>query len=207
MNAWSDRKVQISDYYTNLFQQYGDNCRSLDYGIPESQATKFKVLTSNISSDSKTTLLDVGCGLAHYAHFLSTVRPLLSYTGVDLCNDLIKRALEIDPSLDLHVLDILNDDLPSPSYDYVCANGIFYLLGSDADELMFSLISRMYNLADKTLIFNSLSSWCIDKTQGEFYADPGKVLDFCRTLSPWLSLRHDYHNRDFTIVVNKSPIR
>ncbi|CDN13322.1 hypothetical protein RintRC_4207 [Richelia intracellularis] len=49
------------------------------------------------------------------------------------------------------------------------------------------------------MAFNSLSSWGTQKESGEFYADPLATVKFCRTLTPWVILRHDYMQHDFTI--------
>jgi hypothetical protein len=55
------------------------------------------------------------------------------------------------------------------------------------------------------LAFNSLSNWANDQEANEFYADPVQVLNFCRELTPWVVLRHDYHPRDFTVYMYKTP--
>jgi hypothetical protein len=34
---------------------------------------------------------------------------------------------------------------------------------------------------------------------GEFYADPVEIVRFCRSLTPWVVLRHDYLAHDFTV--------
>ncbi len=66
------------------------------------------------------------------------------------------------------------------------------------------MIEAMFNIARNAVAFNSLSAWAADKEDGEFYADPHEVLQFCRTVTPWVVLRHDYHSRDFTIYMYKS---
>jgi hypothetical protein len=88
-------------------------------------------------------------------------------------------------------------------YDVVTANGIFYLLGGDALRLMRELVTCMFALARRAVTFNSLSAWAGDQTAGEYYADPLETVAFCRTLTPWVALRHDYHPRDFTVYLYK----
>jgi len=89
-------------------------------------------------------------------------------------------------------------------FDLVTANGIFYLLGREAWPTMQEIVRRMYAIAEHAVAFNSLSTWAEEKEAGEFYADPAEVLQFCRTLTPWVVLRHDYHPRDFTIYMYKT---
>ncbi|GBO51706.1 hypothetical protein APA_947 [Pseudanabaena sp. lw0831] len=101
-------------------------------------------------------------------------------------------------------MDILTES-PDGSYDLVTANGIFYLLNQDAELYMQRLIARMYELSSKAVAFNSLSLWDKNQEDGEFYADPLKTVQFCRTLTPWGVLRHDYLLHDFTIYMYKEP--
>ena len=62
----------------------------------------------------------------------------------------------------------------------------------------------MYEASNYAVAFNSLSSYCMNKEEDEFYADPLDVFKFCLSLTPWVSLRHDYHHRDFTIYMYKN---
>ena len=69
---------------------------------------------------------------------------------------------------------------------------------------MKTFITKMFEACEELVVFNSLSSWATDKVEGEFYADPLATLLFCKTLSPWVTLRHDYHPRYFTIYIYKN---
>jgi hypothetical protein len=73
------------------------------------------------------------------------------------------------------------------------------LLAGEAPELMRGIIARLYELADQAVAFTSLSSWAPRREADEFHADPLETAAFCRTLSPRLALRHDYHPGDFAI--------
>ena len=148
------------------------------------------------------TMLDIGCGFADFADYLAAEGHDVQYTGYDLCPQMIENAKKRRPDLTLEVRNILFDP-PQKKFDVVTANGIFYLLGDNAPELSRRLISAMFDLANEAVAFNSLSSWTTDQEAGEYYADPAETLNFCRTLTPWLSLRHDYHHRDFTVFMYK----
>ena len=71
MTDWPDIKQHISDYYIKLYQEHGYSPRSCDYGRPESQQAKFKTL-SNVYPLDNSSVLDVGCGFADYADYLSS---------------------------------------------------------------------------------------------------------------------------------------
>lgn len=192
----NDVFASVARYYDDLVAEHGDSPRSADYGDPRSQAAKFRVLCE-LDGLRGARLLDVGCGLAHFADHLDSLDLGVTYTGVDLSPAMIGLAKERRPDLDVRVANILEEDLGE--FDVVMANGIFYLLGDDAEGLMRRLVERMWTHAGRALAFNSLSAWAADAEAGEFYADPASTFEWARTLTPFLTLRHDYHTRDFTI--------
>ena len=142
-------------------------------------------------------MLDVGCGFADWADWLQDNVGEVSYTGIDLTPAMIAQARELHPDTDLRVANLLDDDVEG-SFDLVSANGIFYLLGPEAGPLMERMVTKMFELCSVAVAFTTLSSWG-PADPGEFTADPLETVAFCRTLTPWVTLRHDYHHRDFAI--------
>jgi len=202
MNTRRNGFDHIASYYEDLIRKYGHDPRACDYGRVESQAIKFQVLSAATSMNGKS-ILDVGCGFADYYRYLSGMAKDIRYVGLDITQGMISESKRLDPELDLrcgNILDWDSDEL----FDVVTANGIFYLINDDSLGKMQDIIRAMYKRANEVVAFNSLSSWAPDKEAGEFYADPMQTLDFCRTLTPWVSLRHDYHSRDFTIYMYKN---
>ena len=193
---------RIADYYDGLIRKYGHDPRACDYGRAESQQTKFRVL-SEVMCLADCSLLDVGCGFADFATFLQSQFAGLRYSGIDLCSAMVREAQRNHPDLDLKVANI-SDAWFDRRFDVVAANGIFYLLGEQAWPLMQGMIERMFALAKSAVAFNSLSAWAPEQESGEFYADPLQTVDFCRRLTPWVVLRHDYHPRDFTVYLYKT---
>lgn len=200
-DSWSEQKNRISSYYEGLVGKFGHDTRACDYGSPVSQQRKFSVLSEAMPLANKT-VLDVGCGFADFASYLTERFPGVSYQGVDISPAMVAGAKKARPDLNIRQLDILEEN--PGSYDFVTANGIFYLIKDSPETIMRRLVSRMFEISRSAVAFNSLSSWCPDKEDGEFYADPLANLEFCRTLTPWVVLRADYHPRDFTIYLYKN---
>lgn len=192
---------RISSYYDALVAEHGDDPRSCDYGSARSQAVKFDVLADVADLDGMS-VLDVGCGLAHFADHLEHRFAGLEYAGIDLSPRMVEQAGERRPDLRLEVGSLLEHEFDR-RFDVVLANGIFYLLGADAPALMRRLIARMWSLADRAVAFNSLSTWAPDRYEAEYQADPLEMLEFCRTLTPHVVLRHDYMTHDFTIYLHR----
>jgi SAM-dependent methyltransferase len=191
---------RIADYYDSLVERHGHHPKACDYGTARSQKIKFEVLAEVMLLRGRK-VLDVGCGFADFADFLKVKHGRVHYVGVDLSSKMIQQGKRLYPKLDLRRGNVFKDDLGQ--FDVVVANGIFYLLGRNAELLMKRAIRRMFASCTRALAFNSLSRWAQHKQAGEFYPDPLATLDFCRTLTPWVVLRQDYHPRDFTIYMYK----
>jgi cyclopropane fatty-acyl-phospholipid synthase-like methyltransferase len=193
---------KISTYYDKLVAAYGHDPKSCDYGQSVSQIAKFNILSSCIDYSDKS-VLDIGCGFADYYDFLSAKYQHVNYHGVDISVSMISKAKELHPNLQLEVRNVF-ENAPENKYDVVTANGVFYLLGENAWPLMCEFIKKMYDMSEQVVAFNTLSTWTSDKESSEFYADPEKVLAFCKTISSWVAIRHDYHSRDFSVFIYKN---
>lgn len=197
----TDTFANIGSYYDKLVEKYGHDPRACDYGRPESQQSKFAVLADVLPLGGKS-VLDVGCGFADFSDYLAARYPGVRYAGVDLSTEMVRKARELHPQIEIRQLNLLEQD--PGRFDVVTANGIFYLLAGDAWPLMQKLIARMFECANEAVAFNSLSTFAWHQEAGEFYADPGEVLDFCLKLSPRAVLRHDYLQHDFTVYLYKN---
>jgi len=199
----SDTKVfkKISIYYDQLVNQYGHSPQACDYGNPLSQQTKFRTLSEVMDLTGKT-VHDVGCGMGDFADYLTGRFRDVTYSGIDISPKMVETARQAHPSLNIRLGNIIKDDVGR--FDVITANGIFYLLGTEAPALMKKIVARMYTMSLQAVAFNSLSSWAQDKKEGEFYADPLETTEFCRKLTPWVVLRHDYHHRDFTVYLYRT---
>ena len=193
----------IANFYNRRVAEYGHHPRACDYGHAESQKRKFHTLSSALDYTDRS-VLDVGCGFADYADHLTESFRRITYSGVDLSPAMIAHARATHPDLDLRVGNILDEDATCcPSHDIVSANGIFYLLGTEAHALMRQLVARMFARCREAVIFNSLSTWADFREPGEFYADPLNTVEWCRKLTPWVTLHHDYLPHDFTVVLRR----
>lgn len=196
-----DDKQNINVYET-LLAEHGETYRALNWGSCESQQKRFEVL-ANIGITAGDHVLDVGCGLADLNAWLIKHRPGVEYSGIDLTPGMVERAQARFPNVKILNKTIFDEELPIGPFDYVLASGIFVFRQESPEDYLFSTIKMMYGLCIKGVSFNSLSFWASKKSPGEFYADPVKVINFCKTVSQKIVLRHDYHPADFSIYMYK----
>ncbi|GJM26166.1 MAG: hypothetical protein DHS20C16_25810 [Phycisphaerae bacterium] len=190
---------KTAQYFGERLERFGAGISALDYGSRASQEARFAVLIDACDYRGKR-VLDVGCGLGDLGALLNKRVPDASYFGIDICEGMVEHTQR--RGLQARCVDILAEQ-DVASADIVIANGIFYLLDGQREQKMQTLISRLFELADETLIFTSLSSWHDTGDDDEFRADPMRTLDFCRTLSTSVCLRHDYLPHDFCISIRK----
>jgi trans-aconitate methyltransferase len=157
---------RIANYYQDLVQKYGHDPRACDYGRPQSQEIKFRVLSEAMPVKGRS-VLDVGCGFADFHRFLRDRFGEVRYSGIDVCPAMVEEARRLDPHCEVKLANILDASIRE-RFDLVTANGIFYLLGDEAWSTMQEIVRRMYAVAEHAVAFNSLSSWAEDKDPGEF---------------------------------------
>lgn len=192
-------EVLLAEHYMPLLTKHGDSYGSVNWGSQKSQTTRFKVLVDSLplSGSEIPSILDVGCGLGHLLSYILENDLPFSYFGIDAVSQMIEQAQIRHPQMKSKFQTAQLSKFESQQFDYVVASGIFYVACDK--QRMEQDIASMFNLCKKAIAFNSLSSWATHKDQGEFYADPIKVLQFCRTLTPRCVLHHDYMGHDFTI--------
>jgi len=189
-------------FYETLLAKYDHTYKVLNWGSEDSQKARFKVL-SEIGIQKGDSLLDVGCGLADLYSWLESNIGQIDYHGIDITPGMIASSKKRFPFLPLNVGTIFDFDINKSHFDYVFACGIFYLNENEPAKYLQATVERMFAISKKGIAFNCLSSWRIDQSEGEFYADPALTLEFCRMLTTKIVLRHDYHPGDFTIYMMK----
>lgn len=193
-----ERRPLVVDIFRKHLRDHGGGAAAVGWGSEASQQKRFEVL-SQVADLDKKSILDVGCGLGHFLDWLKARDISVRYTGVDITPEMIAVAAKAheDATFLTGTVEQFCDHSDAP-FDYIFASGIFYLDTDSGYENMEKTLRQMFSLAGQGVAFNSLSRWADTMDEGEFYADPARVLDMCRSITPKVQLRHDYHPADFT---------
>jgi SAM-dependent methyltransferase len=200
--GWTDDDQHTIRYFSRLVEQHGTDPRALDWGSRESQRLRFGVL-AGIGPLHGVSVLDVGCGMGDFFGWLTENGLRVDYTGVDITPPMIEIARRRFPDARFEVGNLMDGAPVGGPFDYVFASGLFYLRRTEARDFLQWAVARMFSLCRKGVAFNSLTAWAPRQEEGEFFADPVDTLAFCRSLTPRLLLRHDYHPQDFTLFLLK----
>lgn len=204
----------ISDlraYYKERFATHDDTLAAIQHGSREGQEGRFKLLSKQIASTD--TVVDIGCGFGDFLPFLRQNGFEGQYIGLDFVEEFIEVALvrHRDETARFDVFDVLSPE-PLPECDYAVQSGIFNnsMGAGENQRLMETTLAKMAESTRGGFAFNFLSTYVEFKDPELFYFDPGHVLEFCRPIAPFVSLRHDYVLKEggfpyeVTIYVSKS---
>ena len=192
----------LIDFYAGNVNRYKNDIKSVAWGSRESQEKRFEVLSQIALLDGKA-VVDVGCGLGDFYIWLKRKYSGIRYTGIDITPSIIEIALKNYPGARFYVQDILELEHVKPTYDYVFTSGIFNRRIPRHKPFVMDMIARMFELCRKGIAFNIMSTRADFMGEGEYYADPAKMLDFCLGISRKAALRHDYMPHDFTVYLYK----
>ncbi|AUX23708.1 uncharacterized protein SOCEGT47_042380 [Sorangium cellulosum] len=196
----------VRAFYHAEVAKHGYTHRGLGFNNRESQLHRFDVLRS-VGDLHRARVLDVGAGLGDFVRYLWARGVVPDYTGLELCEHLVAEARRRHqgpgPARFL-AGDILTADLSGP-YDYVIASGIFGLETPSAAGRIIPTLTRLYELCRRAVAVNFLSARASRKAPQRLYVEPLEALARALTLTPTVTLRHDYLPNDFTLFLYREP--
>lgn len=182
------------DFYKFSLNKFGLSHKGVHWNSKYNQYIRFDVLTECIEDVIKeSSIIDAGCGLAEYYHFLEQNQTLpLKYSGIDCEQNMIENCQVRYPHLNFKVQNILEDNLEKT--DYYIASGSLNIL--DEDEF-YHFISRCYYFSQKGFIFNFLTKDSFNKI------NKYDVIAYCKNLSKKVEIKELYLYNDMTIFMQK----
>lgn len=199
--------MDVVRHYSNLLKQYGDDPRAVQLTDRMTQRRRFRVLTEPLESMRGSSVMDIGCGLAHLAEFLAENGLDCEYTGIDINQDFVDACRTKFPGNRFECLDV-SSTVPDWAADLVVCSGMFNNPSPDPQAFLRSALRNMYAVTRRVMSFNLMSSYVDFVDSNLVYFDPQDVFRFCKEeLSALVTLRHDYQVKpgvvpfEFTVYV------
>lgn len=187
--------MDVVQHYSDLLKKHGDDPRAVQLADRMTQRRRFRVLTEPLESMHGSSVMDVGCGLAHLAEFLAENGLDGEYTGIDINQDFVDVCRAKFPETRFECLDI-SRTTPGWESDLVVCNGMFNNPCTDPKAFVRCSLRNMYAVTRRVMSFNLMSSYVDFFDPNLLYFDPEDIFRFCKEeLSPLVSLRHDYQVR------------
>jgi trans-aconitate methyltransferase len=195
-----DREALIK-LYEDRYAQIGHDVRTLGWHGKEDQELRFKMLC-DIADLSGASICDVGCGFGDLIEYLRNRFGDFKYTGVDISPSLAQKARELHPEYEFRCIDLLKHKFVD-HFDYFILSGALNFRMADNWKLTTDLLRLMFNLANKGVAVNFLSTYVNYQQEHNYHHSPEEVFSFARSLTKWVTLRHDYPLWEFTLYLYK----
>jgi SAM-dependent methyltransferase len=200
---------EIGRYYSDKLAAHGATPRGVDWNGAESQRLRFAQLARICGTNARFSLNDIGCGYGALLDYLCALGKECDYLGVDISEAMIAKAGELHRGKP--GCRFLAGETADRAADYSVASGIFNVRLTAADDAWLAHMLRTLDRIDagsrRGFAFNCLTKHSDpDRMQDYlYYADPGALLDHCRTrYSKDVALLHDYGLYEFTLLVRKT---
>lgn len=188
--------------YERAFGEHGEDLASL--GIPKGKQDERFSAKFDIGVAPGDSVLDFGCGFGDMYPFAEQRKIDIRYTGVDITPSFIDVARSRHPAADFRMVDVLSEPAVE-RWDWCFVVGALNLALPDGGSLAFiqSVMQRLFEISNKGIAVDFLSSFVNFEAEGHFHADCGEMLQFAHSLSRRVVLRHDYLPYEYTLYVYK----
>lgn len=194
-----DYKARLDALYLPRLAEHGLGPQAQGWPSRLEQMVRFAALTG-IGLSPGDSVLDAGCGQGDLLKHLEEQGFQGRYFGIDLLPEMIETANNLRPPPGIDACFAVADLADAPRHwraDVVLASGIFVVMTQDEAQ---AALAQLFAACRRAFAFTCLSSW--DPTpnaEGYLRLDPAETLNFCRSLTPRVLLRHEYFLTDFTV--------
>jgi SAM-dependent methyltransferase len=198
-----EERQKIIRRYAERLSQYGIDIRTLNPGSEDKHRIQHAVHAS-IGDLNNRTVLDIGCGLAHYYQFLSGRGVKANYIGYDIVEPFIEINRQRFPEAHFEVRDISRDGIAHrPDYITMCQvfNNKYDSVSNE--EVVRKAIATALDAAQVGVSIDMLSKYVNYEEEHLNYFSPEEMFSYAKSLTRFVMLRHDYLPFDFTLFLYK----
>ena len=206
-----DKKyLTIVSHYEACLEQHGDTHLGVDWPKQADVEKRYRVMLDVIkpqAQDTQVSLLDFGCGAAHLNEYiLSQGLKNIEYAGLDLSDKFVRLAQDKFPANKFFCLDLLDENVSLPNFDYIVLNGVFTEKRDLTFDEMFSyfkqLSTRVFKHASVGMAFNVMSKHVDWEREDLFHLPFDTLAEFVKKeLTRNFVFRNDYGLYEYTTYV------
>jgi SAM-dependent methyltransferase len=202
----------MRNHYGQKFEEHGPTSKGVDWGKEEDVKIRYDKMLAvidegDLSGEAPVSLLDVGCGFGGLFAYAKDKSIILDYTGIDVCENMIRYATDNVNDAKFYCEDIL-ESRTDLTFDYVVCNGILTQKLSvgikDMDRYAHLLIRRMYELCNKGIAFNIMTTKVNFMVDNLYYRNPVELFGYCFSeITNKIRIDHAYPLYEYTMYLYK----
>ncbi|CAN5633102.1 hypothetical protein BH11BAC1_BH11BAC1_21730 [soil metagenome] len=198
---------EIVRYYEDKLQRFGGTAQGMDWKNEETQWLRFAVIARYIDFSTNPSVLDIGCGSGEFLNFCNEKKLSVCYKGLDVVPGMVDITNQRFGKKVAEVGELLKWKTEE-RFDYVIASGTFNTkLTSEEDkyqQYFYQNIERMYQLADRAVIFNCMTSHVDYRYDRLYYATADQLGEYAvKNLSRRFIIDHSYPLYEMTMAIFK----
>lgn len=201
MNKWT--KATLSHFNEQHLMKGSNHSESGMWPNKHGQTVRFQALVE-ISDLNDKRILDVGCGFGDlYSFLLGKSIRLKEYIGIDLHPDVVQNALNNNNSIDIRLMDVVDNDFKNNEFDFVLSSGLFNVELDGWMERTSLIISEMFRICGNGVSMNFLRFRESDRNPVSHYAKIDEIVEIVEQMTKRYVIRGDYKDNDFTVYMYK----
>jgi SAM-dependent methyltransferase len=188
--------------------RHGDNFRGVGWTkSQENTDRRYQVMLELMPPGEACSMLDVGCGLAHFQEYLQRRGVTnVEYSGLELSPASLAICRKKHPDLRFYEADLLDENHGVPMHDYLVLNGLFIYKGEFGFDAMWDycrkMLLRAARLSRRGFAINVVSKHVDWERDDLFHVPIGMLTDFiAENCSRSFVVRHDYKLFEYTVYV------
>lgn len=200
-----DDRESIRNLYNERFADHGADHRTVGWGSAADQNLRFAVLCRQLSLEGKA-ILDVGCGLGDLVPFIRAVAGEdFTYHGIDISESLLENAQRLHGSERIRFSAIEPLQLTDEPYDIAFVSGALSFRIKDNIGYAREVIARLFSVTREAVALNFLTTYVDFEAEKNFHYSPEDMLRYCKSLTKYVNLYHDYPLWEFTVQLFHKP--
>ncbi len=189
--------------FQKSFVKHGATSKALRWRNKESARIQHANIVADVDFENKS-ISDIGCGFGDIIPFIKAKTRNFDYVGIDVVPEFTKEAKRRYPEYRFLTGDWM--ELIEKRDIVLCSGVLNNKVDGDQYKYRKDAIFTMYENANEIFAFNMQGSSPQPKNRDKYrvyYVDSMKILKYCLSLTRRVILRHQYKNKDFTIVMFK----
>jgi len=197
----SDEMKAVRQYWDDRARQGADDCERIESGR-KGQRLRFESFLRAHDLNGRS-VLDIGCGVGDFFSRLRERAIAADYSGIDVSPQMVQRARERFPEARFDVGDAAG---VARQFDYTVAFAIHNVKVERGREILERSLREQFNAAAVAAHISLLT----DRYQG--FAPHiqawrvEEILTLALSITPYVSLRHDYLPNDFSLTLYRRPL-
>lgn len=202
----ADHLKEIEQYYNPKIKDGNLDYEILGWENRQAHLSRFKTLLKTVDLSGKT-LLDVGCGLGTLYDYIIDNNINITYSGVDILEEMIKKARSRHRNIDFSCIDIFDEKKAfNRKFNVVFASGIFNLNLGNNIQFIRKALDSFFEIADQIIAFNLLHEDSENKEDRYYYSNPADInkllLEYAGRFQE-AEFYHSYLKNDFTVIIRR----